>query len=51
MTLYLIRTFLLRIRRPPPRDVAAAERAATVRIELGSREELRAAAEASSLRE
>jgi fatty acid desaturase len=51
MTWYLLRTFVFRVRRPPQRDVAAAERTARERIDLGSREERRAAAEASSLSE
>ena len=48
MVLYLLRTYVLRFRRPAPKDVAAAERAAAP-ADLGAREERRAAAEAEAL--
>lgn len=60
MTWYLLRTFVLRVRRPEPRDVAAVERASERRgaegtvvpaALLAAREQRRAEAEAASLRE
>ena len=47
MVLYLLRTYVFGLGRPRPRDVAAAERAATA-IELAPRELRRAEAEAQS---
>jgi hypothetical protein len=47
MIKYLLRTYLFHLRRPAPRDVAAAERGA-VATPLDPREVRRAAAEAAS---
>jgi fatty acid desaturase len=49
MTLYLLRTFLLRFRRPGERDVAAAERRAARTIDLAPREVRRAEIEAAGV--
>ncbi len=49
MTLYLLRTFLFHVRRPAERDIAAAERGAT--LAMPSRLERKLAAEADALAE